>query len=374
MPTTFANTINGNEILAKRSQCDYAGNDIQTMYATKSELPTATSDLTNDSGFITLSDVPAQVNADWDASSGVAQILNKPSIPSYTAGKGIDITSNVVSAKVDGTTIDTNASGELTVIGGGGGGSQVNSDWDATSGVAEILNKPVPKTLTAGTGISITDGVSTVTISSNVTAPVQDVTVNGSSVVSNGVAAITITTPTVDQTYDASSANAQSGVAVAEGISDAIGDLPTNLTAAQIQSFKESLGIDETALWSGELGQITSNGTLSLSETPANFENIRFEYKCSGGARYVYETVPVRSNASDRVLDFTASKMSIGGTNDFALYIDRFLAFVYTSTPTTLNYYSNGQRQSINGSTVSNTASRGIILYKIVGIHRVASN
>lgn len=46
---------------------------------------------------------PAQVNSDWNASSGVAQILNKPVIPA----------------------------------------AQVNSDWDAASGVAEILNKPV---------------------------------------------------------------------------------------------------------------------------------------------------------------------------------------------------------------------------------------
>ena len=203
MPTTFANTIDGNEILAKRSQCDYAGNDIQTTYATKSEvttglaskqdtisdlatirsgaadgatavqpgdlatvattgaysdltgtptIPTATSDLTNDSGFITLSDVPAQVNADWNSSSGASEIMNKPTIPSGTqlvpaatsadadkvltvnaqgtpawanaqapisAGNGIDITNNVVSAKVDGTTITTNGSGELAVVNGG---------------------------------------------------------------------------------------------------------------------------------------------------------------------------------------------------------------------------------------------------------------
>jgi hypothetical protein len=97
--------------------------------------------------------VPAQVNADWNSSSGASEILNKPTIPSGTqlvpaatsadadkvltvnaqgtpawataqapisAGDGIDITNNVVRAKVDGTTIDTNASGELTVIGGGG--------------------------------------------------------------------------------------------------------------------------------------------------------------------------------------------------------------------------------------------------------------
>ena len=47
-------------------------------------------------------DAEANVNADWNAASGDAEILNKPSIPA----------------------------------------AQVNSDWDATSGVAEILNKP----------------------------------------------------------------------------------------------------------------------------------------------------------------------------------------------------------------------------------------
>lgn len=42
------------------------------------------------------------------------------SIPSYTASNGIDITSGTISAKVDGTTIDFDNSGNLTVIGGGG--------------------------------------------------------------------------------------------------------------------------------------------------------------------------------------------------------------------------------------------------------------
>jgi len=50
----------------------------------------------------------AQVNSDWNAVSGVSEIFNKPTIPA----------------------------------------AQVNSDWNATSGVAEILNKPtIPTTL-----------------------------------------------------------------------------------------------------------------------------------------------------------------------------------------------------------------------------------
>ncbi len=44
-------------------------------------VPTSTDQLTNNSGYITISDVPAQVNADWNATSGAAEILNKPEIP-----------------------------------------------------------------------------------------------------------------------------------------------------------------------------------------------------------------------------------------------------------------------------------------------------
>ena len=84
-------------------------------------VPTKTSDLSNDSGFVVSSSLgavatsndysdldnkptipAAQVNSDWNAVSGVAQILNKPTIPA----------------------------------------AQVNSDWSAASGIAQILNKP----------------------------------------------------------------------------------------------------------------------------------------------------------------------------------------------------------------------------------------
>lgn len=50
----------------------------------KPSIPNKTSDLTNDSGFITASQVPAQVNADWNATSGASEILNKPAIPEIT--------------------------------------------------------------------------------------------------------------------------------------------------------------------------------------------------------------------------------------------------------------------------------------------------
>jgi hypothetical protein len=75
----------------------------------------------------------ANVNADWNAVSGDAQILNKPSIPASQVNSDWNSTSGV-SQILNKPTIPA---------------SQVNSDWDATSGVAQILNKPtIPSSAT----------------------------------------------------------------------------------------------------------------------------------------------------------------------------------------------------------------------------------
>jgi nitrogen fixation protein len=101
-----------------------SGNVIREVSYNFTEVPTATDDVTKgfvqntrwilDNGDVYLCTDPTedaavwelqefeQVNADWDATSGVAEILNKPTIPA----------------------------------------AQVNSDWNAVSGVAQILNKP----------------------------------------------------------------------------------------------------------------------------------------------------------------------------------------------------------------------------------------
>ena len=86
----------------------------------KPSIPSKTSDLTNDSGYITAADIPAQKNADWDATSGVQEILHKPAIPSKTSQL-------------------TNDSGFITAA---DIPAQQNADWNATSGVQEILHKP----------------------------------------------------------------------------------------------------------------------------------------------------------------------------------------------------------------------------------------
>ena len=62
----------------------------------------------------------AQVNSDWNATSGLAKILNKPTLASVA-------TSGSYNDLTNKPTIPA---------------AQVNSDWNATSGLAKILNKP----------------------------------------------------------------------------------------------------------------------------------------------------------------------------------------------------------------------------------------
>lgn len=116
----------------------------------------------------------AQINADWNAVSGVAQILNKPTIPIVT-GKadkvenatpgnfaGLDADGNLTdsgSKAVDFATAAQGAKADTAVQPEPGKGlfsgsyndltdkptipaAPVNADWNASSGLAEILNKP----------------------------------------------------------------------------------------------------------------------------------------------------------------------------------------------------------------------------------------
>ena len=105
--------VNINRIIGEQVQSDWTQNDNQapdyiknkpTLAAVatsgdyddlinKPTIPTATSDLTNDgedgiNPFITAADVTAQVNSDWNAVGGVAEILNKPTIPTSLPPSG----------------------------------------------------------------------------------------------------------------------------------------------------------------------------------------------------------------------------------------------------------------------------------------------
>ena len=144
----------------------------------KPTIPTAVSDLTNDANYITSADVPAQVNADWTATSGAAQILNKPTLAAVaTSGNASDLTQDATHRLVTDTEKATwnakqDAIGDLSTIRSGAAAgatavqpndlaavatsgsyndlsnkptipaAQVQSDWNATTGMGAILNKP----------------------------------------------------------------------------------------------------------------------------------------------------------------------------------------------------------------------------------------
>ncbi|MBO4874008.1 MAG: InlB B-repeat-containing protein [Bacteroidales bacterium] len=115
-------------------------------------VPTNVSALTNDANYITSADVPAQVNADWNATSGAGQILNKPELFS---GNYNDLTN-----KPEIPTVPTNVSAftnDANYITSADIPAQVNADWNATSGAGQIMNKPEIPTVPTNVSAFVND-------------------------------------------------------------------------------------------------------------------------------------------------------------------------------------------------------------------------
>lgn len=147
--------------------------------ATTEDIPINTSDLTNDSGFITAAEVPT-VNDATASVKGILKLTNDlggtadlPTVPGLTnkvdkvTGKELSANdfTNTLKTKLDGiaagaevnVNADWNAtSGDAQILNKPSiPASQVNSDWNATSGLAQILNKP--SLATVATSGSYTD-------------------------------------------------------------------------------------------------------------------------------------------------------------------------------------------------------------------------
>ena len=195
------------QILNKPSLATVATTGAYSDLSGKPSIPTATSDLTNDSGFITLSDVPAQVQPDWDATSGLGEILNKPNLATVaTTGAYSDLSGK---PSIPTATSDLqNDSGFITLS---DVPAQVNADWNASSGAAQILNKPTIPAAQVNSDWNAASGVSQILNKPNLAT----VATTGAYADLSGKPTI----PTVDQTYNAASTNAQSGTAVAGAIS-----------------------------------------------------------------------------------------------------------------------------------------------------------
>ena len=218
MSTRFASTIDNCDIAAKRAQCDYDGNNIANTYAKKSDVKdgelmvrfgdgqyaglfSANTDATcyldlayrtynvNEQthtttffpGYPTLADMQAiYTQPDWNATEGVAAIKNKPTIPVVPTvnngtlyfGLGTDTPTAKFTANQSGdSTIvvpyrNFSHSGSTTTFSKGLCTMEdmeaiyTQPDWNASSGVAAIKNKPTIPTVNNGT-LTIKQGTST---------------------------------------------------------------------------------------------------------------------------------------------------------------------------------------------------------------------
>jgi hypothetical protein len=105
------------------------------------------------------------VNADWNAVSGDAQILNKPTIVSSVTGTAPIVSSGGTTPAISITGATISAAGSMSSadkskLDGIAAGAEVNvnADWNAVSGDAQILNKPTIPSITQVTGKTVATG------------------------------------------------------------------------------------------------------------------------------------------------------------------------------------------------------------------------
>ena len=228
----------------------------------------------------------AQVNSDWNAVSGVAQILNKPTIPA----------------------------------------AQVNSDWNSTSGVSQILNKPTLTNgtvtsvgVTAGTGISVSG--SPVTSSGSITvtnsAPDQVVALTAGS----GIA-VTGTYPNFTITNNAPSGGTVTAVTATAPMSSTGGSTPNLSMSSANGTTNGYLLSSDWLIFNGKFN--TPTGTtlqyLRGDGSLATFPVIPAQYNPSAGTGIsitgAYPNQTITNTAPDQVVALTAGT-GIGVTGTY---------------------------------------------------------
>lgn len=141
--------VNINKVTGSQVNSDWNATSGVEKILNKPTIPSKTSDLTNDSGFITAAQVPT-VNDATSTVKGIIKLTNDlggtadlPTVPGLAnkvdkvTGKGLSTNdfTNTLKTKLDGIA--------------DGAEVNVNADWNATSGDAQILNKPtIPSAVT----------------------------------------------------------------------------------------------------------------------------------------------------------------------------------------------------------------------------------
>ena len=382
----------------------------------------------------------AQVNSDWNANSGVAQILNKPNLATVAESGSYNDLSDKPSIPVvpamkslvagQNVTITEDANG-VTIS--ASGSPQQQADWDQTNSQAVdyIKNKPTipaaqvqsdwsqsdntkvdfiknkPNLAAVATSGSYSD------LSDKPTIPPAQVQSNWNESDTSSKAYIqnkpslaavatsgnysdlngTPTIPTVDQTYDATSPNAQSGVAVASALSGKEDDFdageglefttdgqgnrvlqvegPVDIVAGpgividnpdgNTLRVSQAYPTDETTLFETS----TPTDSCTLSETLLNFEKIAIYSQTAGGASLITLFTAVNGVVN----------MSYFKGNNYPIYVMARLNFNGVSIAANSSIGLAYTWGSTSNPTIrANSTDDLKLISKVVGIHRIANN
>ena len=185
---------------------------------------------------------------------------------------------SIQGVKVNNVALTPDSNGEVNVT---VPAAQQNSDWNATSGITQILNRPNLATVATTGAYSDLSGTPTI--------------------------------PTVDQSYSSSSANAQSGVAVASAISGV-----RQVPAAQSSDSGKVLGVTDS---SGTIGWVEPSG----SDLPSTTGNSGKVLKVNSGGTGVewaddndttYESKSAASGGTEASLVTTGEKYNWNSKQD----------------------------------------------------------
>lgn len=175
-----------------------------------------------------------QVNSDWSATSGVAQILNKPALATVATSGSYNDLANLPTIPAD----------------------QVNSDWNATSGVAQILNRPALATVATSGSYDDLSNQPAIPVPSSTTPVMDGAAATGSS----------STYARADHVHPSDTSLAPLGSPAFTGAptapTQAAGDNSTNL--ATTAYFDRNLGV------SGGIATLDGSGKLSSAQLPAS--------------------------------------------------------------------------------------------------------
>ena len=164
--------------LPETEEVEFEELDVSSL-ATKGELDVVSGDLYNLVTSVSAAVPDAQVQSDWTETDNTKKsyIQHKPEVQDIYAGENITLTETASGIEIssygtDTTAVSAIAQEYMEIATAMIPEAQVQSDWteDDNTKKSYIQNKPVPKKLTAGPGIEITDTVTGVEIAAAVTA------------------------------------------------------------------------------------------------------------------------------------------------------------------------------------------------------------